>query len=182
MNKKYDIIVADPPWQYKEKVFHGNKINSSAEHHYSTMSLADLKKMDIKSIAEKDCLMFMWATGPLLDEAMELMKAWGFKYKQVAFVWDKRRVNPGSYTMTQCEFVLVGKRGKIPGPRGARNMKQFLSEKCTTHSTKPEEVQKRIEDMFPTQSKLEMFARSTRQGWDSFGNEVNSSSTIGTKK
>lgn len=182
MSKKYDIVIADPPWQYKEKVFLGNKINSSAEHHYTTMSLSDLKNMDVKSLCEKDCLLFMWATGPLLDEAMELMKAWGFKYKQVAFVWDKKRVNPGSYTMTQCEFVLVGKRGKIPGPRGSRSMKQFLSERCTTHSTKPAEVQKRIEEMFPAQTKLEMFARQTRAGWDAFGNEVTHSITIGKVK
>ena len=178
MSEKFDIIVADPPWQYKEKVFLGNKINSSAQHHYSTMSLSDLKKMNVKKLLEKDCLLFMWATGPLLNEAIELMKSWGFQYKQVAFVWDKQRTNPGYYTMTQCEFVLVGKRGKIPSPRGVRNAKQFLSQKLTTHSSKPEEVQDIIEKMFPTQKKLEMFARRERTGWSVFGNQVNGSIEI----
>jgi N6-adenosine-specific RNA methylase IME4 len=164
MTDKYDIIVADPPWQYKEKVFLGNKINSSAEHHYTTMSLSDLKKMNVSKLCNKDCLLFLWATGPLLDEGIELLKAWGFEYKQVAFVWDKQRVNPGYYTMTQCEFLLVGKRGKIPSPRGKRNIKQFVSKKLTKHSAKPEEFQDFIEEMFPEQTKLEMFARRTRTG------------------
>ena len=75
------------------------------------------------------------------------MKAWGFEYKTVAFAWDKVNPNPGYYTLSQVELCLVGKRGMIPKPRGARNVRQFVSEKKTRHSGKPEEVRKRIEQM-----------------------------------
>jgi N6-adenosine-specific RNA methylase IME4 len=100
------------------------------------------------------------------------MTAWGFKYKTVAFVWEKQKTNPGNYTMSQCELCLVGKRGKIPGPRGTRNERQFISEMRTRHSTKPTEIRNRIVRMFPTQRKIELFARNTSEGWDVWGNEV----------
>ena len=80
--------------------------------------------------------------------------------------------------MSQCELCLIGKKGKIPSPRGARNIRQFVSEERQSHSSKPNEVRNRIELMFPTQTKLEMFARSTTDGWDVFGNEVEGSISL----
>jgi N6-adenosine-specific RNA methylase IME4 len=106
------------------------------------------------------------------------MKAWGFAYKTIAFVWDKQKVNPGYYTMSQCEICLVGKKGTIPAPRGTRNERQFLSEMRGRHSTKPDEIRKRIERMFPTQKKIELFARETVEGWDAWGNEVETSISL----
>ena len=100
------------------------------------------------------------------------MKAWGFSWATVGFVWDKQKVNPGFYTMSQCELCLIGKRGKIPQPRGARNIRQLVSKMRQKHSTKPGEVRKRIEEMFPDQAKLELFARQTTKGWDVHGDEV----------
>ena len=102
------------------------------------------------------------------------MKSWQFKWATVGFVWDKQKVNPGFYTMSQCELCLIGKRGKIPSPRGARNVRQLVSIERGAHSAKPEEVRNRIELMFPSQSKLELFARNTANNWDCFGNEVQS--------
>ena len=84
----------------------------------------------------------MWATNPHLDQAIELGKAWGFAWATVAFVWDKVRVNPGFYTMSQCELCLVFKRGKIPSPRGARNIRQLVTAKREAHSQKPDEVRR----------------------------------------
>ena len=114
----------------------------------------------------------MWVTNPHLDQGIELMKAWGFKWATVGFVWDKVRVNPGFYTMSQCELCLIGKVGKIPRPRGERNIRQYVQHKRERHSKKPDEVRKRIEEMFPTQKKLELFAREKNDGWDYWGNEV----------
>ena len=174
MTKKYDIIYADPPWDYKgQKNFLGDKEpHSAAAFHYPTMTTKDLMKFPVNNIAADDSLLFLWASSPHLDQAIDLMTAWGFQYKTIAFVWDKQRVMPGFYTMSQCEVCLVGKKGKIPTPRGARNIKQFLSEKRTKHSKKPAEIRKRIDLMFPTQTKVELFARETPEGWDVFGNEV----------
>lgn len=186
----YDIILADPPWDYAGQKQHSGKNSGDtggAIVHYPTMKLPELMKMDVKSISAPNSLLFMWTTGPQLFKCIDIMKAWGFSYKTVAFVWDKGKVNPGSYTMSQTEFVLVAKRGSIPKPRGLRNVRQLLeaSEKIlvprTAHSEKPEEVQDRIDLMFPTQRKLEMFARRERSGWDLYGNEVPNSIIIPTK-
>ena len=131
-----------------------------------------MKTWDIASISEEDCLLFMWSSSPHLDQAIQLGKAWGFQWATVAFVWDKQRPNPGFYTMSQCELCLVFRRGRIPQPRGARNMRQLVQVKRTRHSEKPDVVRERIEKMFPQQRKIELFARKRYQGWDAWGLEV----------
>jgi len=176
---KYSILYCDPAWDYDNRIQHnGNETTGSAVYHYPTMKLEDMKKLNIAEITEKDALMFMWSSSPHLPQAIELMQYWGFEYKTIAFVWDKQRVNPGYYTMSQCEVCLVGKKGRIPSPRGAKNAKQFLSQMRGRHSEKPSEIRDRITQMFPTQSKIELFARQKTEGWDVWGNEVESSVEI----
>lgn len=172
---KYDIIYCDPAWDYDGREQHNTKeANKSVVHHYQTMKLDDMKKLKVNEIAEKNCLLFMWSSSPHLPQAIELLQSWGFEYKTIAFVWDKQKVNPGYYTMSQCEICLVGKKGNIPSPRGARNIKQFLSQERTRHSEKPFEIRDRITQMFPSQKKIELFARHKVEGWDSWGNEIES--------
>ena len=173
--ERFDIIYADPPWDYKGQLQHagpGSQDTGGAVRHYSTVTSSDLKRLDIQRIAAKDCLLFMWSTNPHLDQAIDLGKSWGFAWATVAFVWDKIRVNPGFYTLSQCELCLVFKRGKIPRPRGARNVRQLVQFKRGPHSTKPAEVRKRIDDMFPDQKRIELFARSLTKGWYSWGLEA----------
>lgn len=175
MNNKYSVIYCDPPWDYKGQKQHngkGGKDTGGAIKHYNTVTLKDLKGLNVHTICEDDCLMFMWTSSPHLDQAIDLMQAWGFKYATIAFVWDKQKVNPGFYTMSQCEICLVGKKGKIPQPRGARNVRQFISEMRGKHSEKPTAIRDRITEMFPTQKKIELFARNKTEGWDFWGNEV----------
>ena len=163
-NGRFAIIYADPPWDYKGQLQHagaGNSDTGGAVRHYPTVTLDTLKTLPVSDIAEDDCLLFLWATSPHLDQAIELGKAWGFEWATVAFVWDKQKVNPGFYTLSQCELCLVFKRGKIPQPRGARNIRQLVSAKRGPHSSKPEEVRNRIDKMFPAQQKIELFARPT---------------------
>ena len=152
----------------------GGKETGGALKHYPTMTLKELKAMKpfVDDLSDTNCLMFMWTSSPHLDQAIDLLKSWGFSWATIAFVWDKQKLNPGFYTMSQCEIVLLGKRGRIPQPRGARNVRQFLSEERGRHSAKPHEIRKRIEAMFPTQNKIEMFARESVEGWDCWGNEV----------
>jgi len=179
--KKYSIIYADPPWDYKGQKQHTGskgKDTGGAVSHYSCMGLKDLKDLPVESIAEENCLLFMWSSSPHLDQAIELMKAWGFKYTTIAFVWDKMRVNPGYYTMSQCEICIIGKRGKIPKPRGSRNIRQLIKEKRGKHSVKPHEARIRIHKMFPCHKKAELFARDKTYGWDVWGNEVQSDLTF----
>jgi N6-adenosine-specific RNA methylase IME4 len=178
---RYSIIYADPPWDYKGQKQHagaGSEDTGGAETHYETVTLDELKRLSVLSVCAPDCLLFMWATSPHLDQAIDLMKGWGFAWATVAFVWDKQRVNPGFYTLSQVELVLVGKRGKIPTPRGSRNERQLVSELRGEHSVKPEQVRQRIEAMFPTQAKLELFARRPAPGWDVWGDEIETQVSI----
>ena len=175
-DKKYSIIYADPPWDYKGQRQHngkGGKETGGAEVHYPTVTLQDLKKLEISKIAATNCLLFMWTTSPHLDQAIELGKSWGFQWATVGFVWNKERVNPGFYTMSQCELCLVFKKGKIPNPRGKRNIRQYLSIRRENHSSKPSEVRERINEMFPAQEKIELFSREMLNGkWTVWGNET----------
>lgn len=189
-NEKYDVIYADPPWDYGGKMqfdkssiktenlnFERNIFISSAEFKYPTIKMKELKELDVKSISADDCLLFMWTTGPHLSNALELGKSWGFEYKTVAFVWDKMIHNPGRYTLSQTELCLVFKKGKIPSPRGARNIRQLISIKRGRHSEKPDKVIEGITKMFPQQKKIELFARKNYIGWDNWGLEIPKSET-----
>lgn len=182
---KYDIIYCDPPWDYGGKMqfdksgtkdlnsnWEKNIFISAANFKYPTVKTKDLKKIPITEIASDDCLLFMWVTSPHLEQGIELGKSWGFNFRTVAFVWDKMVHNPGQYTMSYVELCLVFKRGRIPKPRGARNIKQLVRVPRGKHSEKPLEVLQGIEKMFPTQKKIELFARHKPKGWDVWGLDV----------
>ncbi|MCI8304663.1 MAG: modification methylase [Lawsonibacter sp.] len=183
--KKYDVIYADPPWDYGGKMqfdksnlkavnieFKNTVFISAADFKYPTLKLKELIQLDVNSIAADDCILFMWTTGPQFANAIELGRAWGFEYKTVAFVWDKQVHNPGRYTLSQTEFVLAFKKGRFPSPRGARNIRQLVSFHRGRHSEKPEIVIDGITKMFPTQEKIELFARQNYIGWDNWGLEI----------
>ena len=116
-------------------------INGKTDIHYNAMPIKEMEQMNVKDIADNDCLLFMWVTSPFLKIGIDLMIKWGFDFSTIGFVWYKEKTNPGSYTLSECEVCLIGKKGKIPTPRGARNVKQFLSEKRTRHSAKPNEIE-----------------------------------------
>jgi len=172
-NKKYQIIYADPPWECsKQNVALKSYIKSTGSFHYNSMKLKDICDLPIKDIADKNALLFLWVRSPALDWGFIVGKAWGFKYSTVGFVWDKQRILPSYYTPSQVELCLIFKKNKIPIPRGSTKEHQFLSEKRRKHSQKPDTIRNRIMNMFPTQSKIELFARQKTEGWDVWGNEV----------
>lgn len=184
---RYDLIEIDPPWFYNSRKSGGErkdktKFGGGAMKHYPLMKDSELLafKSTIDELATDNCVMFMWATFPRLDFAIELMKAWGFEYKTVAFVWVKTnkdgsyRVNPGYYSASNSEIVLLGVKGKNNGkfkPNQAM-ISQIVAEPIREHSRKPDEVYRRIEKMYPKLKKISVFARESRAGFDSFGNEV----------
>ena len=92
MNKKYNIIYADPPWKYKDKTCDG-----CAEAHYKTMSIQDICHLRVQDICEKDCILFLWATYPMLSEALKTIEAWGFTYKTIGFQWIKQNKSGNGY-------------------------------------------------------------------------------------
>ena len=183
--KKFDIIYADPPWDYGGKLQFDksskkadeldpskNIFVSSASFKYPTLKIKELSMMPVNDIAKDDCLLFMWATSPHLAHAISLGKEWGFDYKTVAFVWDKMVHNPGKYTLSNTELCLVFKKGKIPQPRGVRNIQQLIRSPRRIHSMKPDEVRDAIFKMFPTQDRIELFARGSFTGWTEWGLDV----------
>lgn len=184
-NEKYSILYVDPPWHYNGKLQFDrsgqSKVNegwekdvfvSAASFKYPTIKTAELKKLDVGSIAKDDCLLFMWTSNPHLKQAIDLGQAWGFDYKTVAFVWNKMVHNPGQYTLSYCELCLLFKRGRIPKPRGARNVKQLVTSPRGKHSEKPTQVIENIEKMFPGSNKIELFSRKIRDGWSAWGLET----------
>ena len=140
--------------------------------HYPVMKTKEICAIPVADIAEDDALLFLWATGACLPEAVDVGRAWGFNWATVAFVWDKQTAVAGFYTMSTCEYCFVFKRGKIPKPRGPRNIRQLLSRKVGRHSEKPAEVRNKIVEMFPYHDRIELFARERFSGWDTWGNEV----------
>ena len=176
---KFSILYADPPWDYAGQTQHTvSGTSGGATSHYPTMTLSQLKELRVIDICEKDCILFLWTSSPHLPQALEVMKAWGFEFATIGFIWDKQKTNPGYYTLSQCELCLIGKRGKIPQPRGSRKERQFLSEMRRAHSQKPDEIRTRIERMFPSQTKIELFARTATEGWSVWGNQVESSVVV----
>jgi len=164
-NKEYDIIYADPPWQYDF-----SKSDSRAiETHYQTMSLENICKLKIP--AKEDSVLFLWATTPKLLEALQVMKAWGFIYK-TNLVWVKNKIGMGYYARGRHELLLIGAKGKSIVPAAANRQDSVLTGERLEHSRKPESAYLLIELAYPNKKKLELFARKTRMGWESWGNEI----------
>lgn len=161
---KYNVIYTDPPWEYSNSGF-----EMSAENKYPTMSIEEIKKIEVPNLSADNCIMFMWATNPLLKDAIELMNYWGFDYK-TNFVWVKTRHTAGFYIFGQHELLLIGVRGSML-PQGDKPISVIRGEN-KIHSKKPLEVYETIELMFPNAKYLEMFARNEREKWTSWGNET----------
>ena len=181
--KKYSVIYADPPWDHGGKWWRkgsdGKVWTQSVVDQYETLSMGDIGGMPIDRITEIDCMLFLWVISSKIDDCIDIGKGWGFNFSTVGFVWHKdSQPVLGTYTHSECELCLIFKKGKIPKPRGSRKMTQFLKVKRGKHSAKPHEVRSRITEMFPTQSKIELFARpdplfkDLPDGWDYWGNEV----------
>lgn len=176
-SQTYDVVLADPPWSYEGQQ---DKWGAAAKF-YNTMPSNHIYKLPIP--VKKPGLVFLWATGPKLHYGIEAFKEWGLHYRGVAFVWVKTKqdgtpiaaqgVRP-STVKPLTEFVLVGsnvKEGR-PLPLADESICQTVFAPKREHSRKPDEVQERIERMYPTATRLEMFARRRREGWDAWGDEI----------
>jgi N6-adenosine-specific RNA methylase IME4 len=165
--RHYGAIYADPPWQFQTWSDRGR--GRSAERHYRTMTDGDIARMPVSSIAKRDALLFLWSSGPVLIRSINLLRAWGFTYSTVVFVWDKETTGLGYWTRSNCEFVLLGKRGAPK--RNGKDVLQLVKARRGAHSVKPTEVSRRIERLCDGPY-LELFARRERKGWDVWGDEV----------
>jgi len=170
-NKKYQIIYADPPWDYADQGCQGTMAN-----YYKGMDLKDICNLPVNNIADKNCILFLWATYPMLSEALEVIKAWDFKYKTIAFQWIKINKKTGSYfyglgrwTRGNTEPCLLATRGKIK--RKSKSVFQIINSPITKHSEKPHIIREKIIELVGDLPRIELFARHKAKGWDSWGNE-----------
>ena len=178
--KKYEIIYADPPWEYKQS---GSKTNSRglAKQHYSTMTTEEICRLPIKNIKTETSICFIWATFPNIGEALKVIEAWGFKYKTAAFVWVKKNKKSnsnfwgmGAYTRANTEVCLLGisKKTKATEQVKAHNVHQVIEAPIERHSKKPDIVREKIIELLGDKPRVELFARQKADGWDSWGNQV----------
>lgn len=182
-NQKFAVILADPPWHFKTWSEKGE--DRGAVKHYPVMSLKEIKALDVASIAADDCVLLLWATMPMLPEALEVIKAWGFKYKTVAFTWMKQNrksatlfieaedifMGGGYWTRANCELCILATRGKPK--RIHADVPQAIFSPVREHSRKPDVVYERIERLLGDVPRIELFARTQLPGWQSVGNQIN---------
>jgi N6-adenosine-specific RNA methylase IME4 len=181
LTKNYGVIYADPPWYFKNYSARGT--GRAAVSHYDVLSLEDLKALPVADHAAKDCALFLWAIDPMLPQAIDLMAAWGFTFKTVAFNWVKTNkggteksvaedpffTGLGYWTRANPELCLLGTRGKPK--RLAKDVRRLVVSERREHSRKPDEVHDRIERLVAGPY-LELFAREKRDGWDAIGDQV----------
>lgn len=179
--KKYSIIYADPPWQYK--VYSKKGLGRSAESHYPTMELEDIQALPVGELADTDCVLFMWTTIPLLKDCFSVMKAWGFEYKTVAFVWIKQNRKSdslfwgmGHWTRANAELCMLATKG-CPKRKSA-GVHQVIISHIEEHSKKPDIVRHKIIELVGDLPRVELFAREKADGWNAWGNEVDCDLTI----
>ena len=173
--KKYQVIYADPPWAYR--VWSKKGSGRSAESHYPTMSMEEIENLPVWELADENCALFLWITFPLLKEIWRVVKAWGFTYKTVAFVWIKQNKKAdslfwgmGYWTRANAEICILATKGSPK--RYSRRVHQVLITHIEEHSKKPEEARNRIEQLMGDVPRVELFARRETPGWDVWGNEV----------
>jgi N6-adenosine-specific RNA methylase IME4 len=169
---QFDIICADPPWRFKvysEKT----GIKKSPQAHYSCLSIDDIKAFPVQRITAQSCALFLWATAPMLPQALDVMAAWGFTYKTMG-AWHKRTKSGktafgcGYRLRSAMEPYLLGVRGNPKNTKGQRNI---VYGAVRSHSEKPEEFYAMVERWLPDALRIELFSRTSRKGWSAFGDQ-----------
>ena len=175
--KKYQIIYADPPWKYQNS----GVPQAGVDAQYPTMLVGDICALPIKSIASDTSILFLWATFPQLEEALSVIQSCGFEYKTVAFTWIKMNQNNmgvffgvGYYTKSNAEICLLATKGNAHQLVKDNSISQVIMTPKTKHSRKPIECRERIVQMLGDLPRIELFARKEVEGWDCWGNEVES--------
>ena len=178
-DERYSVILADPPWSYRDKCNSGER---GAGYKYDVMSLDDIKGLPIRTIAADDCALFMWATYPMLPEAFNVLDAWGFTYRVVAFTWvkttrhGKLAMGMGNWSRANAEPCLLATRGKPK--RVSASVHSVIMSERREHSRKPDEARDRIVQLMGDVPRIELFARERVDGWTAWGNEISEEALV----
>lgn len=171
----FDVIVADPPWRFETRSDKGRgrcPDGAVGRFHYETMDLAAIEALPVGSIAAKSAVLLLWATAPMMPQALEVLAAWGFSYRS-QLVWVKQRIGTGYWARNRHELVLIAARGKFPAPAPAARPGSVIEGQQREHSRKPEALFEFAERAWPDARKAELFARgAARPGWTAWGLEA----------
>lgn len=178
-NKKYQVIYADPPWQFGN-VKTGGSMTSGSEHQYkAVMNIESLKNMPIPDIADDNCTLVMWWVASMPQEALDLVRSWGFTIKHMnGFVWEKMTIKGlpffglGFFTRASVETAIIATKGKSSDLVKSHSVRQLRKAVVGKHSAKPHEFYEDIEQLCGDVPRIELFARNTKSGWDCYGNEI----------
>jgi len=175
--KKYEIIYADPPWHYALRN-NGTAFGGGVTQKYDTMSVEEICDIPVKDWVKDDAMLFLWTTMPYLEKSFQVVNAWGFEYKTMAFTWVKmNKTTPGffrgvgQWTKSNAELCLLCRRGNA-FPRTHKDVAQIIMEPRREHSRKPDRVRDDIVRLVGDRPRLEMFARTATPGWDVWGNQT----------
>lgn len=165
----FGVVYADPPWRFETRSDKGR--GRAADTHYKCMTLDDIAALPVRDLAAKDSALWLWATAPMLPQALDVMKGWGFTYRS-SLLWDKIHVGTGYWFRNAHELLLLGTRGNVPAPEPGTQSESIIRVVRGQHSAKPEQCRPLIERYFPTASKLELFGRRPARGWIVFGDQI----------
>ncbi len=165
---QFGVILADPPWRF-EPYSRDTGMDRAADNHYPTMDAGAIAELEVP--AADDCVLFLWATAPMLPVALHVMAVWGFEYKS-QIIWVKDRIGTGYWARNKHELLLIGTRGEIPAPAPGTQPDSAIVAPVSAHSAKPEIFHEIIERLFPNLPKIEMFSRRARSGWHGWGAET----------
>jgi N6-adenosine-specific RNA methylase IME4 len=172
--KRYGVIYADPEWRFEPRS-RETGMDRAADNHYPTSSVEEIAARPVWEIAASDCALFLWATRPMLPQALRVIDAWGFAYKSLA-VWGKRRAGEmrgtGYWFTDECEILILATKGRVPAPAPGAQWPSLFIAPVGRHSAKPERAYELIEAYFPGLPKVELNARARRPGWDAWGAEA----------
>lgn len=181
MDKKYNIIYLDPPWRFNSRNNNKTKFGTGVTNKYQTMSLDEIRALNIGDLADENCAIFMWATTSTgdsnLEQKLKLFEEWGFKLVNIGFTWVK--LNPksktpffgiGYYTKSNAEHCFLGIKGKMKPI--SNNVSSLVISPREKHSKKPDIIRDKIIELFGDLPRIELFARESTKGWDCLGNEI----------
>jgi N6-adenosine-specific RNA methylase IME4 len=169
-DRRYPVIYADPPWHF-EVYNEESGVERATANHYPTMGLDEICTLPVSDLATKAAVLFLWTTAPHLEEALRVISAWGFVYK-TNLAWVKDKIGLGYFVRNQHELLLVASRGDMPTPQPADRPPSVITAPRREHSRKPDEAYALVERMYPDLPKIELFARSAREGWAAWGNQA----------
>lgn len=174
--KQTTVLIADPPWPHAN----GSRTNSGKSPKYPLMNIREICELGgcVRSIAGDNAVMYLWATGPHLPGALDVVGAWGFVHRSF-HVWRKPKIAAGFWARSDAELCLIAERGRPCPPDASRLPRTVLDGKRreARHSSKPDDIHEIAERLWPDARKVELFARSSREGWHQFGHDLGSAIT-----